>query len=97
MTKMNYDKIDKKSERINWVSSKSGLRWVAVDKETGEIVNDCNGYGFRTREKCMNWIRYMQKQVSIGPDKKYIISDPDVATCIRVLKAKGYQIIPPID
>lgn len=89
------DKIEKHAERWNWIPSRRGLRYMVVDKETGEIVNDCNGYGFKTQDKCVAWIRFMQQQVGIDVDKEFIKPAADIETCIRVLESKGYKIIPP--
>ena len=92
---MSYAKIERHAERWNWIPARRGTRWVVVDKETGEIVSDCNGYGFKTQDKCVSWIKYMQQQVGIDIDKKHIQPEPDVETCIRVLQAKGYKVTPP--
>ena len=51
--------------RKNWIAELNNGRYIVVDKTTGTIVNDAQGYGFKNESKCRNWIRNQQRQVGI--------------------------------
>ena len=51
--------------RKNWIAELNNGRYIVVDKTTGIIINDAQGYGFKNESKCWNWIRNMQRQVGI--------------------------------
>ena len=51
--------------RKNWIAELNNGRYIVVDKTTGTIVNDAQGYGFKNESKCWNWIRNQQRQVGI--------------------------------
>jgi hypothetical protein len=57
--------MEEKLNRKNWIAVQNNGRYIVVDKMTGTIVYDAQGYGFRNESKCWNWIRYMQRQVGI--------------------------------
>ena len=66
------EKLESHMERMDWVPQRQGLRYVVVNRETGEVVNDANGYGYKTEEKCWSFIRMMQKQVGIDVDQEMV-------------------------
>ena len=39
-------------------------RWVVIDQETGEIVDDARGYGYRTEAKACKAFAYKQKYLN---------------------------------
>ena len=51
--------------RKNWIAELNNGRYIVVDKTTGIIINDAQGYGFKNESKCWNWIRNQQRQVGI--------------------------------
>lgn len=51
--------------RENWTAVRNNGRYIVIDKITNEIINTCQGYGFKTEATCWNWIRNMQRQVGI--------------------------------
>ena len=51
--------------RENWTAVRNNGRYIVIDKITNEIINTCQGYGFKTEATCKNWIRNMQRQVGI--------------------------------
>lgn len=57
--------MEEKKNRKNWIAVQNNGRYIVVDKMTGTIVYDAQGYGFRNESKCWNWIRNMQRQVGI--------------------------------
>ena len=66
------EKLESQMERMDWVPQRQGTRFVVVNRETGDVVNDANGYGYKTEEKCRSFIRMMQKQVGIEVDKEMV-------------------------
>ena len=52
-------------KRENWIAVQNDGRYIVVDKTTGTIINDAQGYGFKNESKCWNWIRNQQRQVGI--------------------------------
>ena len=66
------EKLESQMERMDWVPQRHGLRFVVVNRETGEVVNDANGYGYKTEAKCWSFIRMMQKQVGIEADQEMV-------------------------
>ena len=54
--------------RKNWIAELNNGRYIVVDKTTGTIINDAQGYGFKNESKCWNWIRNQQRQVGINID-----------------------------
>jgi hypothetical protein len=70
--------IEKKAERWNWTPAKRKDRYVVVNRDTGEIVNDANGYGFKNEEKCWSWIKMMQRQVGIDTTTAFRSRDKEV-------------------
>jgi ribonuclease HI len=46
------------------LSNQSQTRYVLIDEDTGEVLEDCNGYGFKSEEKTMASYRY-QKSVAM--------------------------------
>ena len=54
--------------RKNWIAELNNGRYIVVDKTTGIIINDAQGYGFKNGSKCLNWIRNQQRQVGINID-----------------------------
>lgn len=43
-----------------WGLGRSGFRWAIVDGETGEIVDDAQGYGYKTPQKAHAAWNYKQ-------------------------------------
>ena len=86
------DKLERQMERFDWVPQQRGLRFIVINKETGEVVNDCNGYGFKSCAAADKWIGYMQQQVGIIKDQRH---DSNIKTYIRILRSLGYTVIPP--
>ena len=43
----------------------SNGRYIVIDKTTGITIYDAQGYGFKNKSKCQNWIRNQQRQVGI--------------------------------
>ena len=66
------EKLESQMDRLYWEPQLQGSRFVVVNSETGEVVNDANGYGFKTEEKCKSFIRMMQKQVGIEVDQEVV-------------------------
>ncbi len=85
-------KLERQMERFDWVSQQRGLRFIVVNKETGEVINDCSGYGFKSQAACDSWIEYMQRQVGIVKDLK---PNPEIKKYIDTLTSMGYTVIPP--
>lgn len=86
------DKLERQMERFDWVPQQRGLRFIVVNKESGEVVNDCSGYGFKSSAAAEKWIEYMQQQVGIIKNQRH---DPNIKTYIRILRSLGYTVIPP--
>ncbi len=38
-------------------------RYIVIDKDTGKVLDDANGYGFRTAEKAMRHYNGYQKDI----------------------------------
>ena len=57
--------MEEKQNRKNWIAVQNDGRYIVVDKTTGTIINDAQGYGFKNESKCWNWIRNQQRQVGI--------------------------------
>ena len=57
--------MEEKKNRKNWIAVMNNGRYFVVDKTTGTIIKDVQGYGFMNESKCWNWIRNMQRQVGI--------------------------------
>ena len=57
--------MEEKLNRKNWIAVQNNGRYIVVDKITGTIIYDAQGYGFMNESKCWNWIRSMQRQVGI--------------------------------
>lgn len=53
-------------ERNNWIPKYLNGKIIVLDKLTNSIIYTNQDYGFKTEEKCWNWIRNMQKQVGIN-------------------------------
>jgi len=62
------EKLESQMERLYWEPRRRGMRYVVVNSETGDVVNDAGGYGYKTEAKCWSFIRMMQKQVGIEVD-----------------------------
>lgn len=60
--------------RKNWIAELNNGRYIVVDKTTGTIINDAQGYGFKNETKCWNWISSQQQQIGINVDKPVILS-----------------------
>ena len=58
-------------DRENWIPQNLNGKIVVIDKLTNCVININQEFGFKTEEKCWNWIRNMQKQVGIN------ISEPE--------------------
>ena len=58
-------------DRGNWIPQKVNGIIVVIDKLTNCVIYTNQEFGFKTEEKCWNWIRNMQKQVGIN------ISEPE--------------------
>lgn len=86
------DKLERQMERFDWIPQQRGMRFIVVNKETGEVVNDCNGYGFKSSAAAGKWIEYMQQQVGIIKDQRH---DPNIKKYIRILRSLGYTVTPP--
>ena len=43
-------------------SKRGEMRYVVVDTDTGEIIDDCNGYGYKTKDAARLGWNYKQKQ-----------------------------------
>lgn len=54
-----------KQNRENWIAIQHIGRYIVIDKTTGTIIHDAQGYGFKNESKCWNWIRNQQRQVGI--------------------------------
>ena len=52
-------------KRENWVPQLINGKYVIIDKETKEVINDFQGYGSKSEQKCWNWIHNQQQQVGI--------------------------------
>ena len=57
--------MEEKQNRENFIAVMNNGRYIVVDKTTGTIINDAQGYGFKNESKCWNWIRNQQRQVGI--------------------------------
>ena len=57
--------MEEKQNRKNWIAVQNDGRYIVVDKTTGTIINDAQGYGFKNESICWNWIRNQQRQVGI--------------------------------
>ena len=44
-----------KAVRSPTLSTQKDPRYVLIDKDTGEIVDDCQGYGFKTEKKAYEY------------------------------------------
>ena len=55
-TTPNYNLKRKTSWDISF--AKSYIRYQIIDEETGEVLDDANGYGYKTAMKAMNAYRY---------------------------------------
>ena len=63
--------------RENWTAIlNSNGRYIVIDKTTGSIINDAQGFGFTSESKCWNWIRNMQRQVGIEIEHQQPKSNP---------------------
>lgn len=60
--------MQEKLNRENWIPQSINGKHIVVDKTTGTIINDAQGYGFNNESKCWNWIRNQQRQVGINID-----------------------------
>jgi hypothetical protein len=58
-------------DRGNWIPQKVNGIIGVIDKLTYCVIYTNQEFGFKTEEKCWNWIRNMQKQVGIN------ISEPE--------------------
>ena len=93
-------------ERAYWIPKRCGLRFVVVNQK-GEVVNDANGYGYKTEAKCLAWIKMMQEQVGIDttqgispsqgtqPDIRFIPTGSLTQICNWI--NNNPQVIEPID
>ena len=54
-----------KLNRESWIAIQHNGRYIVIDKTTGTIIHDAQGYGFKNESKCWNWIRNQQRQVGI--------------------------------
>ena len=68
--------MEEKKNRKNWIAVQNNGRYIVVDKTTGTIINDAQGYGFKKESKCWNWIRNQQRQVGI------VFSEPTTNTLL---------------
>ena len=60
--------MQEKLNRENWIPQFINGKHIVVDKTTGTIINDAQGYGFKNESRCWNWIRNQQRQVGINID-----------------------------
>lgn len=78
------------------------IRYVLIDIETGEIIDDAQGYGFRTPQKAYSAYSYRLKQngrktYTKKDIKKWISEDPKHAKLIKCISKSvdetvGYDI-----
>ncbi len=45
-------------------SRRSDGRYIVIDSETLAVIDNAQGYGYKTEAKCWNWIRNQQKNAS---------------------------------
>ena len=57
--------MEEKQNRENWIAVMNNGRYIVIDKTTGITIYDAQGYGFKNKSKCQNWIRNQQRQVGI--------------------------------
>ena len=79
-TKWHNEKIiwTAKAVRSPSLSTNYEDRWILVDKSTGEIVDDAQGYGFTTEKKayaCYAYYYYKDKEVLEWADCHTVIVD----------------------
>ncbi len=54
-----------KSNMNNWMPCRrSDGRYIVTDSDTQAIIDNAQGYGFKTEAKCWNWIRNQQNKAS---------------------------------
>ena len=46
--------MEEKLNRKNWIAVQNNGRYIVVDKMTGTIIYDAQGYGFMNESKCWN-------------------------------------------
>jgi hypothetical protein len=68
--------MEENKNRKNWIAVQKNGRYIVVDKTTGSIINDAQGWGFSSESKCWNWIRNMQRQVGIEIELQQPKSNP---------------------
>ncbi len=50
------------NNRSNWIPyQRNDGKFIVLDKVTNEHINDAQGYGYKSEEKCWNWIRNQQR------------------------------------
>ncbi len=54
-----------KSNRNNWMPyRRSDGRYIVFDSETLAVIDNAQGYGYKTEAKCWNWIRNQQNKAN---------------------------------
>ena len=73
-TNVNFE--DCKSGEYDFCISKyNRFRYVIVDKQTGEILDDARGNGYSSEEKAFNGYRYKCCRGFLDPSKNYIFKE----------------------
>ena len=73
------------------LSTKKSPRYVLVSVETGEIVDDCQGYGFKTEKKAYACWAYQNRDKELEKKiKKWIKSNK---TIMRKIDHLAYDIV----
>ena len=53
--------MEEKQNRENFIAVMNNGMYIVVDKTTGTIINDVQGYGFKNESICWNWIHNQQQ------------------------------------
>ena len=80
-----------KAVRSPTLSTKKDSRYVLIDKDTGEIVDDCQGYGFKTEKKAYACWAYQNRDKKLERKiKRWLKSHKDFA---RKLDHLAFDIV----
>lgn len=80
-----------KAVRSPTLSTKKDPRYVLIDKDTGEIVDDCQGYGFKTEKKAYACWAYQNRDKKLERKiKRWLKSHKDF---VRKLDYLAFDIV----